>query len=46
MKALKAHFLMFILIFQRIESDDLEEETQKADPVKYHEAHQALCSVE
>lgn len=34
------------VIIKRIEADDLEEDTQKTDPVKFHEAHQALCSVD
>ncbi|XP_072019500.1 CTP synthase 1-B-like [Amphiura filiformis] len=28
---------------KRIEADDLEPETQRTDPVRYYEAHQALC---
>lgn len=30
--------------FQYIEASDLEEETQKENPVRYHEAWQLLCS--
>ena len=29
---------------QYIEASDLEEETQKENPVRYHEAWQLLCS--
>ncbi len=31
-------------IFQCIEATDLELETQKQDPVRYHEAWQGVCS--
>ena len=33
-------------MFQYVEADDLESDTQKTKPVKYHEAWQKLCAAD